>query len=83
MRNAAPLPPRLELPEPFAFARKLHDLDPAILSVRHLNEPEYAAFAVVTVVSREVVADLEECVRYVYPFLPTFLRSSPAASFPG
>lgn len=63
MRNAAPLPPHLELPEPFAFAQKLEHLDPGILSVRHLNEPEYAAFAVMTVVSREVVVDLGECVR--------------------
>ena len=60
MRNAAPLPPHLELPEPFAFAQKLQSMDSDILSVRHMAEPEYSAFAVMQVVSKNIVVDIDE-----------------------
>ena len=63
MRNAAPLPPHLELPEPFAFARRLQQMDKDILSVRHLAEPEYSGFAVMQVVGRNVTGDVGEAVR--------------------
>lgn len=63
MRNAAPLPPHLELPEPFCFAKKLQLLDKDILSVRHMAEPEYSGFAVMQVVSKNIVVDVEELVR--------------------
>lgn len=63
MRNAAPLPPHLELPEPFSFAKKMERLDADILSVRHMAEPEYSAFAVMQVVSKNIVVDVEELVK--------------------
>lgn len=63
MRTAAPLPPHLELPEPFAFAKKMERLDADILSVRHMAEPEYSAFAVMQVVSKNITGDIEELAR--------------------
>ena len=63
MRNAAPIPPHLELPEPFSFALRLRELDADILSVRHMAEPEYSAFAVMQVVSKNIVVDIEELKR--------------------
>jgi len=63
MRNAAPLPPHLELPEPFCFVKRLESLDADILSVRHMAEPEYSAFAVLQIVSQNVTTDMAELAR--------------------
>lgn len=63
LSNGQALPPYLELPQPFAFARRLESIDKNILSVRHIVEPEYSAFAVLQLCGSCVTADLEKLVR--------------------
>lgn len=46
------------MPEPFQFVRKINEVDKDILSVRHIAEPEYSAFAVMQVVSRLINDDV-------------------------
>lgn len=58
--NAAPLPPHRELPEPLYLVERLEKLDADILSVRHIAEPEYSAFAVMQIVSKNVVVEVKE-----------------------
>jgi hypothetical protein len=40
------------MPEPFAFVRRVNEIDRDILSIRHIAEPEYSAFAVLQIVAR-------------------------------
>lgn len=56
--NAQPLPPYLQPLEPFRLLHRLEGLDRDILSVRHLAEPGYAAFAVIQIACRMIVADI-------------------------
>ena len=42
---------------------KLHQLDADILSVRHMAEPGYAAFAVMQIASRGLLGDVEDAAR--------------------
>ncbi|KAI9721166.1 MAG: hypothetical protein M1828_005273 [Chrysothrix sp. TS-e1954] len=63
--NNQPLPPYLKAPEPFGLLVKLQALDADILSVRHMAEPGYAAFAVMQIASRGLLGDVEECVGFV------------------
>ena len=58
LSNALPLPPYLEMPQPFQFLKKLNEIDRDILSIRHIAEPEYSAFAVMQVVSQSINADI-------------------------
>jgi len=58
--SGQPLPPYLKVPNPFALTRKLEALDGDILSVRHIAEPGYAAFAVMEIASRSITADLHK-----------------------
>ena len=70
LSNGQALPPYLEMPQPFAFVRRLESIDKNILSVRHIGEPEYSAFAVLQICGGSVTADLEKLVKYVSrPFL--------------
>lgn len=57
--NGQPLPPYMTSPEPYRLTKKLEELDPDILSVRHIDEPEYAIFAVFQVASRAIIFELE------------------------
>jgi hypothetical protein len=57
--NGQPLPPYLKTPAPYGLSAKLEALDRDILSVRHVAEPGYAAFAVMQVSSRCIVTELE------------------------
>lgn len=63
LTNGQALPPYLELPQPFAFVRRLESIDKNILSVRHIVEPEYSAFAVLQICGSCVTADVEKLVR--------------------
>lgn len=63
LSNGQALPPYLELPQPFAFTRRLESIDKNILSVRHIVEPEYSAFAVIQICGGCVTADVEKLVR--------------------
>jgi hypothetical protein len=65
LSNGQALPPYLEMPQPFAFVRRLESIDKNILSVRHIGEPEYSAFAVLQICGGSVTADLEKLVKYV------------------
>lgn len=65
LSNGQALPPYLELPQPFAFTRRLESIDKSILSVRHIVEPEYSAFAVIQICGGCVTADVEKLVRWV------------------
>ncbi|KAK5147335.1 hypothetical protein LTR32_001224, partial [Rachicladosporium monterosium] len=60
MSYGQPLPPYLEMPQPFQFVKKVDSIDPDLLSIRHIAEPEYSAFAVIQVCSQAVHADLEK-----------------------
>jgi hypothetical protein len=62
--NGQPLPPYMKAPEPFYFSKKLEALDPDILSIRHVDEPEYAVFAVFQVASRCIIFELETLLQY-------------------
>jgi hypothetical protein len=59
MANGQPLPPYMTAPQPYMLSRKLETLDPDILSLRHIDEPEYAIFAVFQVASRCILFELE------------------------
>lgn len=63
LSNGQALPPYLELPQPYAFAQRIESIDKNILSVRHIDEPEYSAFAVLQICGGCVTADLEKLVR--------------------
>ncbi|KAL9073282.1 MAG: hypothetical protein Q9157_004813 [Trypethelium eluteriae] len=53
-----PLPPYLKTATPYALTENLEGMDRDILSIRHLAEPGYAAFAMMQITTRCVVADI-------------------------
>lgn len=57
--NGTPLPPYLQTPQPFQLSQKLEAVDKEILGLRHINEPCYAAFAVMQISTRCIVRDLD------------------------
>lgn len=63
LTNGQALPPYLELPQPYAFVQRMEAVDKNILSVRHIVEPEYSAFAVLQICGGSVTADIEKLVR--------------------
>jgi hypothetical protein len=62
--NGQPLPPYLKAPLPYGLSTKLESIDRDILSVRHIAEPGYAAFAVIQISSRCIIAELNLLLRY-------------------
>lgn len=54
-----PLPPYLLPPEPYRLSAKLESLDASILSVRHMAEPGFAAFAVMQISTKCIGDDLK------------------------
>ncbi|EOA87360.1 hypothetical protein ACJQWK_10179 [Exserohilum turcicum] len=63
--NAQPLPPYLRAPPAAELPRKLEQIDPEILSLRHIAEPGYAAFAVMSVSTRCINMELEKLLKAV------------------
>ncbi|KAK9358397.1 hypothetical protein V1504DRAFT_435832 [Lipomyces starkeyi] len=63
--SGTPLPPYLQAPPPLELNDKLRALDPDILSVKHIIEPGYAAFAVSQVASKLIRDDLERLLKNV------------------
>ncbi|KAK5111110.1 hypothetical protein LTR62_005309 [Meristemomyces frigidus] len=63
--HGQPLPPYLDVPQPFQFVKQLHALDPDLLSVRHIAEPEYSAFAVLQVCAQAISEDVAKLKRHV------------------
>ncbi|KAK9426885.1 hypothetical protein V1505DRAFT_133199 [Lipomyces doorenjongii] len=63
--SSTPLPPYLLAPPQLELNNKLRALDPEILSVKHIIEPGYAAFAVSQVASKLISDDLEMLLKNV------------------
>lgn len=63
--NGQPLPPYLHAPPGYQLNRTLEDVDPEILSLRHIAEPGYAAFAVMTICTRCIHMDIERLLESV------------------
>lgn len=61
--NRQPLPPYLKTPRPYSFSKRLEALDKDILSLRHMAEPGFAAFAVLQVSTRCIVGDVDRLLR--------------------
>ncbi|OCK80397.1 MFS transporter [Lepidopterella palustris CBS 459.81] len=58
--NGQPLPPYLTAPKAYQLSAKMEALDKDILSIRHIAEPGYAAFAVIQISTRCIIVDLEK-----------------------
>lgn len=52
------LPPYLEPPPQSRYVKQLNAIDRDILSVRHIAEPEYSAFAVIQICARCIQQDM-------------------------
>jgi len=65
MSNAQPLPPYLQVPRPYSIADRLELIDPHILSIQHVAEPCYAAFAVLEVASTLVAEEMAQILKKV------------------
>ncbi|KAJ4362531.1 hypothetical protein N0V83_010625 [Neocucurbitaria cava] len=63
--NSQPLPPYLHAPGGYALGEKMEAIDCEILSLRHIAEPGYAAFAVMSVCTRCIHMDIEKLLRAV------------------
>jgi hypothetical protein len=59
------LPPYLKAPEGYQLSKKLEAVDHDILSLRHIAEPGYAAFAVMAISTRCIHMDLEKLLKCV------------------
>ena len=60
-----PLPPYLQPPPAFKMSARLEALDKDILSISHITEPGYSAFAVMQVASGMISGDLEKLITNV------------------
>ena len=60
--NGNPLPPYLKAPEPYQLSAKLEALDADILSINHITEPGYAAFAVMQIATSLITNDLAKLI---------------------
>jgi hypothetical protein len=63
IQNGQPLPPYLKVPNAYQLSRKLEAVDSDILSLRHIAEPGYAAFAVMAVSTRCISMDVEKLLK--------------------
>ncbi|KAL8691620.1 MAG: hypothetical protein Q9218_003195 [Villophora microphyllina] len=60
--NGTALPPHLEAPKPYRLSAKLEAIDADILSISHIAEPGYAAFAVMQIASSLISDDMGELI---------------------
>ncbi|CAE7021633.1 hypothetical protein CFE70_003030 [Pyrenophora teres f. teres 0-1] len=63
--NAQPLPPYLHAPPGTQLSQKLATIDPEIMNLRHISEPGYAAFAVMSISTRCIHMDVEKLLKAV------------------
>ena len=63
--NSHPLPPYLKTPRPVDLGRRMEAVDPELLSVSHISQPCYAAFAVLEIASTLIAEELAHVVRLV------------------
>ena len=61
--NGNPLPPYLKAPQAYKLSARLEELDADILSIKHIAEPGYSAFAVMQIASSLVSDDLGKLIR--------------------
>lgn len=50
----------MKTPTPFALTTKLESVDRDILSIRHLAEPGYAAFAMMQITTHCIISDIDK-----------------------
>ncbi|SMR51033.1 unnamed protein product [Zymoseptoria tritici ST99CH_1E4] len=65
LAHARPLPPYLEVPQHRRYVRSLEKIDHDILSVSHIAEPEYSAFAVIQICAQCINDDVVKMTRHV------------------
>ncbi|KAF2706072.1 MFS transporter [Pleomassaria siparia CBS 279.74] len=58
--SGQPLPPYLTAPESFELSTRMESVDKDILSLEHITEPGYAAFAVIQISTRCIHMDIEK-----------------------
>ena len=63
--NSQPLPPYLRLPKPYELGNRIATVDPGILSVSHISQPCYAAFAVLEIASTLIAEEMGHVVKLV------------------
>jgi hypothetical protein len=63
--TSQPLPPYLKLPRPFDLGSRMEAIDPEVLSVSHILQPCYAAFAVLEIASTLIAEEMNHVVRLV------------------
>ncbi|KAF2215075.1 hypothetical protein CERZMDRAFT_36324 [Cercospora zeae-maydis SCOH1-5] len=63
--DARALPPYLEIPQHAKYIQKMERIDRQILSVRHIEEPEYGAFAVIQICAGCINDDVMKITRHV------------------
>lgn len=61
--NRQPLPPYLKTPKPYSFDKKLDEIDRDILTIRHIADPGFAAFAVLQISARCIAGDVQRLLR--------------------
>ncbi len=57
--NSQPLPPYIKVPHSIDIAGQLAAIDPGILSITHIKEPCYAAFAVLEIASILIMQEMQ------------------------
>lgn len=60
--NGNALPPYLKAPKAYNLSTRLEELDPEILSITHIAEPGYSAFAVMQIASTLVSDDMRKLI---------------------
>ncbi|KAL9622165.1 MAG: hypothetical protein Q9160_003508 [Pyrenula sp. 1 TL-2023] len=65
MVNGQPLPPYIRHVRPYNLSDKIRAREPGLLSIKHVAEPCYAAFAVMQVASSLIAEELQKQVRLV------------------
>ncbi|EME49428.1 hypothetical protein DOTSEDRAFT_68258 [Dothistroma septosporum NZE10] len=65
MTHARPLPPYLDVPQHGKYIKTLESIDVDILSIRHIAEPEYSAFAVTTICAKCINDDIVKITKHV------------------
>lgn len=81
LAHARPLPPYLEVPQHRRYVRSLEKIDHDILSVSHIAEPEYSAFAVIQICAQCINDDVVKMTRYVVTLLVVRFRGRVADGF--
>jgi hypothetical protein len=59
------LPPRMEMPKAYQLSEKLRELDPDVLSIKHMQDAGYSAYAVMEVISSMITHNLDGLVTRV------------------